>query len=124
MYEISKDFAFEASHRLDGLPEEHQCARLHGHSYRVRVILAGNALDEHGFILDYGLLKPFGAWVDAHLDHRYLNDVLPIQPSAENMARHLHGVLLDLVPLPDGVAASVAVSETQKTWASYRPVTA
>lgn len=120
-WEISKDFAFEASHHLDGLPDGHQCGRLHGHSYRVRVTLIGDALDQYGFILDYGRLKVFGQWIDTNLDHQYLNEVLPIQPSAENMAHHLHDVLLGLVRIPDDVTATVGVSETQKTWATYWP---
>ncbi|HUM68046.1 MAG TPA: 6-carboxytetrahydropterin synthase, partial [Chloroflexota bacterium] len=39
MYTISKQFHFSASHQLNGLPLEHQCARLHGHNYEVELIL-------------------------------------------------------------------------------------
>jgi len=56
---ITKDFAFSASHRLDGLPEGHQCARYHGHNYLVRVEIEGT-VDKVGFVVDYGALKPFG----------------------------------------------------------------
>jgi 6-pyruvoyltetrahydropterin/6-carboxytetrahydropterin synthase len=121
-YRISKDFAFSASHVLEGLPEGHQCGRLHGHNYVVRVTLESDVLDGHGFVVDYGDLKPFGAWLDAMCDHRHLNDVFDGQPSAERMARQMADVLLLLVPaVPDHVRVTVAVSETPKTWAEYRP---
>lgn len=121
MFSISKDFSFAASHQLFGLPDGHKCGRIHGHGYVIRVELSGRALDEHGFILDYGHLAPFGAWLDEHLDHRHLNDAVDFQPSAELLAEYLHGILLTLIQLPEGVCAAVGVSETPKTWAVYKP---
>jgi 6-pyruvoyltetrahydropterin/6-carboxytetrahydropterin synthase len=122
---ISKDFAFSAAHQLSGLPAEHQCAREHGHNYVVRVELAGRELDETGFILDYGRLARFGQWIDAHLDHRRLNDVPEIahfNPTAENLAEFLHTLLPELVDVSNVDCWAVAVSETPKTWSTYRPV--
>ncbi len=44
-YAIGKRFSFEAGHRLGGLPAGHKCARPHGHSYTVEVIVtAGERL--------------------------------------------------------------------------------
>jgi 6-pyruvoyltetrahydropterin/6-carboxytetrahydropterin synthase len=120
-YSISKQFAFSASHRLDGLRDGHPCGRLHGLNYVIEVRLTGDVLNHHGFLHDYGDLAPFGKWLDDHLDHRHLNDVLDGQPSAENMARWLALVVADKVPLPDGVAVAVGVSETPKTWAWWTP---
>jgi len=121
MYEITKDFAFSAAHVLHGLRPNHPCGRTHGHNYTVRVALSAHDLNTVGFVVDYGDLKPFGLWLDTNLDHQLLNKVLPMQPSAENMAQYLHAVLHDVVPVPDGVTVAVAVSETPKTWAWYRP---
>ena len=39
--EIFKEFTFEAAHRLPNVPAGHKCARLHGHSFRVRVTVDG-----------------------------------------------------------------------------------
>lgn len=116
---ISKDFAFSASHQLEGLPDDHPCSRLHGHNYRVRVCVEAAELDPVGFVVDYGELKGFGAWIDRELDHRHLNDVLIDNPTAENLARTLHAVLFSTVSVPAG-ATEVGVSETPKTWAWYR----
>lgn len=122
-YTITKDFAFSASHVLLGLVEGHQCGRLHGHNYLLRIALSSTELDSTGFVLDFGDLSPFKRWVDDHLDHRHLNDVLPPlglegNPSAERMARWLaEDVLPSLVPLPEGVSVAVGVRETDKCWA-------
>ena len=38
---LYKDFSFEAAHRLPNVPDGHKCARLHGHSFHVRVSVDG-----------------------------------------------------------------------------------
>ncbi|MEQ9258995.1 MAG: 6-pyruvoyl tetrahydropterin synthase family protein [Roseovarius sp.] len=118
MYRITKEFAFSASHQLFGLPEHHQCARLHGHNYVVRVELASAALDAHGFVRDYLELAPFKAYIDEELDHRHLNDVLGDDcVTAERLAKHLYDWCAARWP----EVSAVSVSETPKTWAEYRP---
>lgn len=116
MYTISKQFCFEASHQLVGLKEGHQCMRLHGHSYRVELVLTGSVLDTHGFLLDYGDMTPFGDYIKEKLDHHHLNDVLEGNPTAELLARHLYHVAWTLF---HEVAIVVRVSETRKTWAQF-----
>ena len=120
-YTISKEFHFSAAHQLHGLRPGHPCGRMHGHNYIVRVSLTSDSLDEHGFLLDYNDLKPFGAWIDDTLDHETLNDVLPMQPTAENMARMFAETIREVIAIPDSVSVSVAVSETPKTWAEWTP---
>lgn len=115
MFEITKQFSFQASHQLIGLPEEHPCGRLHGHSYRVEIVLASERLDERGFIVDYGELKPLKEMLDLHFDHRHLNDFIE-QPTAENIARTLY----EFAKLRWPQTIAVRVSETSKTWAEYR----
>jgi len=123
MFTITKEFTFSASHTLAGLAAGHQCARLHGHNYRVRLQISAAELDAHGMVIDYGDLRPFGDWVDAWLDHRHLNDQLPedVNPTAERLAEHLAGVARQHLALPDGVTLAVGVSETPKTWAWWTP---
>lgn len=116
MYRISKEFAFSASHRLDHLPAEHQCARLHGHNYIVVVELAAAALSPDGFVRDYHDLAALKAHIDAEFDHRHLNDVL-LMPTAEKLARYFHDWARARWP----EVSAVRVSETPKTWAEYRP---
>lgn len=121
MYAISKEFAFEAAHRLTRVPVEHKCARMHGHSYRLRVTVHAAAVDDRGMVVDYADLSIVGDWLAGHIDHQVLNDVLDLEPTAENLARHFHGVTAELVDLPDGAQLAVAVSETARTWAEWSP---
>ena len=64
MFTITKEFAFSASHQLSRLPESHQCARLHGHNYVVRVELSAPALDANNFVRDYGELAELKRYID------------------------------------------------------------
>lgn len=105
---ITKRFTFDAAHRLDNLPANHKCHRLHGHTYEVELLLCG-PVDEHtGFVVDYANIAL--AWEPLHrvLDHGYLNDIgrgdpltgfetirpLPI-PSTENLAFWIGSALVD-----------------------------
>lgn len=118
MFEITKEFHFSASHQLSGLPETHPCSRLHGHNYIVRVHLAAEELNGVGFVRDYRELNELKRYIDDWWDHHHLNDEFDFNPTAENMARHLYE-LSHQMGLTETVA--VAVSETPKTWATYRP---
>lgn len=51
--------------------------------------MQSDTLNEAGFVVSYGDLKPFKEYIDSTFDHRHLNDVLPFQTSAENIAKHL-----------------------------------
>lgn len=117
MYQIRKMFNFEASHQLTGLPEGHQCGRNHGHSYRVELILESETLNEHGFVVDYGNLDKFADFLKVKFDHQFLNEVVGFQTCAENLAFFLFVQANDWWPQ----VVECRVSETQKTWASFRP---
>jgi len=119
-YTIGKEFSFAASHHLDHLPAGHKCARLHGHTYTVQVMLANGELDSAGFVADYAGLEPLRRYLDTELDHRDLNEALAIQPSCELIARHLFGWCRSHLPAGHLVTA-VRVSESPATWAEYRP---
>jgi len=118
VYTITKDFAFSASHQLTGLPQTHQCARLHGHNYAVRIELSAPALDANNFVRDYGELAELKRYIDDTLDHRHLNDVFGHGAvTAEFLARALYDWCAERWP----ETSAVAVSETPKTWATWRP---
>jgi 6-pyruvoyltetrahydropterin/6-carboxytetrahydropterin synthase len=123
MFAIRKCFEFSASHVLAGLPADHPCTRLHGHNYRVTVELTAGDLDCAGFVWDYRNLDGVKRWLDDTFDHRHLNDVVPVNPSAENLARMIFEVVAGPeLGLPGRVTVeAVAVEETPKTWAEYRP---
>lgn len=118
MYRITKEFHFSASHRLFGLPDDHPCARLHGHNYIVEIELTAETLNTHGFVRDYRELNAFKAYIDAEIDHRHLNDIFGDDGvTAERLARHFYDWCKARWP----EVTAVRVSETPKTWAQYRP---
>lgn len=67
-YAITKEFTFEAAHRLlrnySG-----KCCNNHGHSYRVKIHLEGNQLDEKDMLIDFNEVKQLKTWIDENLDH-------------------------------------------------------
>ena len=111
---LTKTFRFEAAHDLPTFPEGHKCRRLHGHSYRFDVIVAGEVDPSRGYLVDYGDIKRVVDPIVRRLDHYYLNDIAGLENStAENLSRWLwslrgrkvHEVFSWRDPLPWGVAA-------------------
>lgn len=115
MFTITKQFSFSASHVLEGLPPNHPCSRLHGHNYRVEMVLKCDGLDVVGFVQDYRQLTPVKKFLDETFDHRHLNDVMESNPTAENIAFFLFSKFTAQYPR----LHAVRVSETEKTWAEY-----
>jgi 6-pyruvoyltetrahydropterin/6-carboxytetrahydropterin synthase len=128
MFTISKKFEFSASHVLEGLPEGHQCGRLHGHNYIVEVELQAERLNEPGFVHDYGELAPLKVWLDETFDHQHINERMEATPTAEHMALLIHTKAVELfgeagrqTATHNGfMVSAVRVYETPKTCAEYR----
>ncbi|MEU0715615.1 6-carboxytetrahydropterin synthase [Streptomyces lavendulocolor] len=119
-FTIGKTFDFEAGHRLRSLPPEHKCARQHGHTYEVEVILTAPALQKPGFVTDFGDLAPFKRYLDTELDHQNLHEVVDFEPTSELLARHLAGWFIQNVqPEIAGRLIAVQVRETQRSWARF-----
>ena len=120
LYRIAKSFSVEAAHQLGGLPDNHKCGRVHGHSYAVEVIIASGCLVGPGFVIDFGELDPLKQHLAQTFDHRLLNDVLAVQPTSENVARVIWEWCAAELPLSHGAfVEAVRVSETATTWAEY-----
>src|SRR5947207_15751308 len=85
---LSKSFTFEAAHRLPTFPEGHKCRRLHGHSFRVDVVVEGEVDPDKGYLIDYGDIKRVAEPLVGRLDHQYLNEIEGLEnPTAENVAK-------------------------------------
>jgi 6-pyruvoyltetrahydropterin/6-carboxytetrahydropterin synthase len=88
--QVYAEFRFEAAHRLPGVPPEHMCARLHGHSYFVRITVSGTVNAETGWVMDFGELTAVMGPLREALDHRCLNDIEGLSnPTSEHLAMWL-----------------------------------
>jgi 6-pyruvoyltetrahydropterin/6-carboxytetrahydropterin synthase len=86
--EIFKEFTFEAAHRLPLVPDGHKCARLHGHSFRVEVHVAGEVDPRTGWIMDFADIEAAFAPIREQLDHQYLNEIEGLEnPTSEVLAQ-------------------------------------
>ena len=87
MFELSKQFRFEAAHTLRRLVEAEASRRIHGHSYRAEVTIRGHVDPETGMVVDLGVFEE--ALVDARdgLDHRFLDEISDLGPATlENLS--------------------------------------
>ncbi len=114
---LFKEFSFEAAHRLPNVPADHKCARLHGHSFHVRVSIAGPVGTESGWVMDFADLKAAFAPVHDALDHRYLNEIAGLEnPTSEVIAMWIWERLTQTLRGLD----SIEVRETCTTGCVYR----
>ena len=90
---VSREFRFDAAHRLRGYGGK--CERLHGHTWGLRVTLEAPVGDD-GLAFDFAeLARIVRERVIETVDHADLNEIVP-QPSCENLAIWIWDRLRDL----------------------------
>jgi len=115
--EVFKEFTFEAAHSLPNVPAGHKCARLHGHSFAVRVFVEGPVGEQSGWVQDFGEIKAAFKPLFLRLDHYHLNEIDGLEnPTAENLARWIWDRLLPTLPL----LSKIEVRETCTAGCIYR----
>ncbi len=122
MYELTVRTHFDAAHSLAGYPGE--CARLHGHTFKVDVVVEGELLNSIGIVYDFKDLKNSVNGILDRFDHRHINEIPPfdeIIPTAENLANYLYHELRKDGDFPPGVRIKqVNVWESESACISYR----
>ena len=101
MFIVKKRMEIAGAHRLN-LNYESKCANLHGHNWIVTVWCKSQTLDDNGMVMDFTHIK---REVQDKLDHKCLNDVVPFNPTAENIAKWVCG------QIPNCYRVSVQESE-------------
>jgi 6-pyruvoyltetrahydropterin/6-carboxytetrahydropterin synthase len=122
MFEVAVEQTFAAGHALRNY--KGKCENVHGHNFKVRVVIEGEKLDETGLLVDFLDVKAAMQAIIDRLDHVFLNDVAPFDvknPSAENIAEHFYSEmarsLKSAVPVR---VREVKVWETDIQSATYR----
>ncbi len=115
--DIYKTFTFEAAHHLPNAPPDHKCRRLHGHSYRVTVVVSAEIGPESGWVMDFAELKAVFASCRDTLDHRYLNEIPGLEnPTAERIAIWIWEKLKPRLP----ALSEIRIDETCTAGCTYR----
>lgn len=108
---ISKEFDFDAAHRIVGY--QGKCENLHGHRWKIRITLKA-PVGESGIAFDFVKLKQIvQKKIISKLDHSYLNKIIR-QPSSENIAIWIWNKLKGL-PLEE-----IIVWESETSFVTYK----
>jgi 6-pyruvoyltetrahydropterin/6-carboxytetrahydropterin synthase len=114
---LRKEFTFDAAHNL--VHYHGKCEAIHGHTYRLAVVLEGTP-DEEGMILDFcELSRIVKDRVVSRLDHSYINDILA-QPTAENIAVWAWDQIAEDVARPNCKLFCLEVWETPTSCVTLR----
>ncbi|TNF55441.1 6-carboxytetrahydropterin synthase QueD [bacterium] len=120
MYELMVETSFSAAHQLRGY--KGKCENLHGHNWRVQVVLQSEKLNDIGLAMDFHDLKKMTNEFVSTLDHSVLNEVFPfteINPSSEHIAKWLFDSLEKRIGGDSMHVASVTVWESETASATY-----
>ena len=114
---LSKSFGFEAAHWLPCFPEGHKCRRMHGHSFRVDVIVEGELDPAVGYLIDFADIKRATEPLERELDHRCLNEIEGLEnPTSEMVAAWIWARLKPALPM----LSEVVVHETCTSTCHFR----
>jgi 6-pyruvoyltetrahydropterin/6-carboxytetrahydropterin synthase len=123
VYEVKIISDFAAAHHLRNF--RGKCESLHGHNWKVEVVLRGTDLDESGVLVDFSEVKQVTRSLLEELDHHYLNDIPFFQsnnPSSENIARYLFHRLAERFSDNGFWLHSVSAWESENACATYMNV--
>lgn len=111
---------FAAAHSLRNYPGD--CAKLHGHNWKVEVEVTATALNEVGIGMDFKHIRKEAKVVCDHLDHEFLNELPPfdtINPTAENIAAYIYRELGQRLNTPTAQISAITIWETERACIRY-----
>lgn len=83
IYRVKKTLEISAAHKLN-LNYQSKCTNLHGHNWIIEITCESDTLDDNGMVYDFTILKKV---ISEQLDHKYINSVIGVNPTAENIAK-------------------------------------
>lgn len=120
MYELMVETQFSAAHQLRGY--KGKCENLHGHNWRIQVVITAEKLNDIGLAMDFHELKKMTNELISTLDHSVLNEMFPfteINPSSENIAKWMYDSIKKKLNSNNITVASVTVWEAETASATY-----
>lgn len=115
---------FCAAHHIKGYDGD--CARPHGHNFKVEVLAVTNQVNHLGIAVDFKVLKALTNKLIAKYDHQDLNTIAPfddINPTAETLAQHFYTVLeseIKMEPVTQNlILRQVTIWENDRSAASF-----
>ncbi|MFO7883038.1 MAG: 6-carboxytetrahydropterin synthase QueD [Kosmotogaceae bacterium] len=116
MFYVTKEFTFDAAHKL--VSYHGKCENLHGHTYKLRVTVCGEP-DEEGMVIDFNELKKIvKEKVLSILDHSYINEYIN-QPSAENISKWIYDRLKPSISNRRRKLLEISLWETPTSFVRY-----
>lgn len=121
MFRIEKTIKVSSMHNLN-LDYESPCKNKHGHNYTIKVGLIGSKTNHNGMLLDFSHIKK----IVNIFDHNNLNDIMTVNPTAENMCEYIAYKINEVLTLQNQVdnidteVEYVKIWETDDSWAEWR----
>jgi|SRR5690554_2144646 6-pyruvoyltetrahydropterin/6-carboxytetrahydropterin synthase len=120
MFRLKVTSSFSAAHKLEGYAGD--CCNLHGHNWRVQVVIRCKEQDNIGLTIDFREVKTRLNRVISEVDHKYLNDLDCFQgknPTSEELARHLFHRLVAVFEELSGEVDEVEIWESDSSSVVY-----
>ena len=116
VFEITKAAHFDAAHYIEQGPADHRYRKLHGHSFKVELVVSGEVGADSGWVMDFADVKRAFQPLYDQLDHHYLNDIEGLDnPTSERLATWIWERLKPTLPL----LSAVVVHETCTSGCRY-----
>ena len=120
MYKLRVSSEFSAAHNLREY--KGKCEALHGHNWKVEVVIAAKNVNRQGLVVDFHEIKNMVKAALEELDHNYLNQLDYFKkhnPTSENLARYIFEKLGPEFKLRKAALQEVTVWESDNCCATY-----
>lgn len=113
---LHTETVIDSAHRLIGY--RGKCKNLHGHSWLVHIWFKGEEkyVDKVGILVDFNIVKE----IKEKLDHKVINNIVRVNPTAENLSRWIYRFVHSKVK--KGIGVKIRLYETKvgkETWCEY-----
>ncbi len=116
MWRLSVDKNFSAAHQLTKY--NGPCENLHGHTWKIQIVVEGNKLDEAGMLIDFRILKNELLTLTDKFDHKFLNDLFEESPTSEFLSKHVFETFKKQLPT-NVTLKEVSIWESESSKATY-----